>query len=138
MHRLVIFLTTLLAASTAYAADLICTVPAANVTRAVELCEELRVEMRVRSVDWNTNVCASQFLRLGLLAGERTVTRRTIQAVVATAINDAVVTYESTWPKPTRAVCGDGTLDSETPFNEACDDGNNVNGDGCSDSCVVE
>jgi cysteine-rich repeat protein len=32
------------------------------------------------------------------------------------------------------AMCGDGTLDLE----EMCDDGNNIDGDGCSASCTVE
>lgn len=33
-------------------------------------------------------------------------------------------------------VCGDGR--ASIPANEACDDGNAVNGDGCSDTCVIE
>ena len=33
------------------------------------------------------------------------------------------------------AVCGDGTLDTNT---EACEDGNLINGDGCDDTCAVE
>ena len=31
-------------------------------------------------------------------------------------------------------ICGDGTVDSE----EECDDGNNVNGDGCDENCKIE
>jgi cysteine-rich repeat protein len=33
-------------------------------------------------------------------------------------------------------VCGDGQ--ASVPANEACDDGNAVNGDGCTDTCTVE
>jgi cysteine-rich repeat protein len=33
-------------------------------------------------------------------------------------------------------VCGDGI--ASVPANEACDDGNAVNGDGCSDTCMIE
>lgn len=33
-------------------------------------------------------------------------------------------------------VCGDGR--ASVPANEACDDGNAINGDGCSDTCTVE
>jgi cysteine-rich repeat protein len=36
----------------------------------------------------------------------------------------------------TRALCGDGTLNPTA--GEFCDDGNNLNGDGCSTDCVVE
>lgn len=32
------------------------------------------------------------------------------------------------------SVCGDGTLDAD----EVCDDGNTMDGDGCSSTCAVE
>jgi cysteine-rich repeat protein len=35
-------------------------------------------------------------------------------------------------------VCGDGYKDSEGAAQEACDDGNNQNGDNCSKTCVIE
>lgn len=35
---------------------------------------------------------------------------------------------------PNEPVCGNGTVEE----GEACDDGNNINGDGCSNSCVIE
>ena len=38
------------------------------------------------------------------------------------------------WPLAAWAVCGDGHLES----SEACDDGAQVPGDGCSASCTVE
>ena len=34
-------------------------------------------------------------------------------------------------------VCGDGFKDNANPRQEACDDGNQVNGDGCSNSCTT-
>jgi cysteine-rich repeat protein len=121
---------------TATAADLTCTVPAANVTRAQELCDELRIQLRIRSSEWDNDVCATQFLRIGLVAGERASATRTARAAVSGDVNDAVVLFQSTWPKPTAAACGDGTEDTE--FGEECDDGNTANGDGCSDSCTNE
>jgi len=138
MKRLVAVIFTLFLAIPAGAADLVCTVPAANVARSVELCEELRLQLRVRSTEWSNDVCASQFLRIGLLAGERNISKRLANTAVATLVNDAIVTYESTWARPTAAICGDGVLDSEAPFLEACDDANLINGDGCSDSCTIE
>lgn len=32
-------------------------------------------------------------------------------------------------------LCGDGVVDAEAPLSEVCDDGNNINGDGCSVDC---
>ena len=120
------------------AATLNCTLPAANVARGLELCEELRVQLRVRSAEWTNDVCATQFFRLGLVEGERRSSTRTANASVAAAVNDALTSFQSTWVRPTRATCGDGTLDTEVPFSEQCDDGNNTDGDGCDSSCVSE
>ena len=138
MRLLSISLLALIGPGAAFAAVLECTVPAANVARAQELCELLRQDLRVRSTEWDNDICASAFLRIGLLQGERIASRRVASATVATAVNDAVTDFEATWVKPAQAICGDGTLDTEEPFNEACDDGNNTNGDGCDESCVVE
>lgn len=122
--------------TSADAVDLVCSLPAENVDRSVELCEELRLSLHVRTTDWNNDVCASQFLRIGLIEGERRSTRRSFNRTLSTAIGEAVESFKSTWPKATAAICGDGTLDTE--FGESCDDGNVVNGDGCSASCVTE
>ena len=42
----------------------------------------------------------------------------------------SLIALEST----AEATCGDTTLDS----NEACEDGNLINGDGCDDTCAIE
>lgn len=34
--------------------------------------------------------------------------------------------------------CGDGTINTASPYNEQCDDGNRGNGDGCDIDCQVE
>ena len=34
--------------------------------------------------------------------------------------------------------CGDGIIQTQAPYNETCDDGNRVGGDGCSGICQVE
>jgi cysteine-rich repeat protein len=44
------------------------------------------------------------------------------------------VLNEEVPPPPPPPVCGDGNLDA----GEQCDDGNNVNGDGCSAECCIE
>jgi len=128
----------LLLPSIAGAATVTCTIPDANVARTVQLCEELRQSSRVRSAEWSNQICANQLLRAALVADERRVTNNTASQTVTSTVNDAVVLFQSTWPQPARATCGDGILDTEPPFNEACDDGNTVNGDGCSNSCGIE
>ena len=53
------------------------------------------------------------------------------------AVDAIILQFDTDWPQPyTQARCGDGTLDIE--FGEECDDGNNVNGDGCSRNCEIE
>lgn len=139
--KLLIFLVSIIfftSVTSAFSADLTCTVPAANITRSVELCEELRINMRVRSSEWDNNICSTQFLRIGLLAGERTSSRKTANETVATLVNDAVDLYLSTWPNLVEAFCGDTILDTEEPFNEECDDGNTVGEDGCDGGCLIE
>lgn len=39
------------------------------------------------------------------------------------------------WPEEPSAICGDGEINNE---GEYCDDGNTVNGDGCSATCQIE
>jgi len=128
----------LLATAPALAADLTCTIPAANVARAIELCDELRQSLRIRSTEWNNDICATQFFRRGLREGERLSTTRSESEAAAAAITAAVDLFESTWSPPSTAICGDGTTDTEAPFEEECDDGNNADGDGCSNACRTE
>jgi hypothetical protein len=121
-----------LIATPALAADLTCTVPSAAIPRAQELCEELRVSLRVRPADWSNDVCATELLRQGLLQAERKVTKREAQATVNTAISDAVSAYEGDHPRAvTHSFCGDGITDSE--FGEECDGGGS-----CTADCRVQ
>ncbi len=136
MKTLIILLAMFVAAPAA-AVDLVCTVPAAAVTRAGERCEILRGKRQVRAGEWSNDICATEILRLGLLAVERSDATRTAQMANASAVNDAVSANEANHPSATTSVaCGDGTADAE--FGEACDDGNRENGDGCSDVCESE
>jgi cysteine-rich repeat protein len=136
--RTLIALFVLFAAVPALGATVTCTLPNDNVTRATELCDELRKRLRVRSSEWDNNICASQFLRIGLLDQERRTSRNTAREAVANDVSTALNDFKSTWAVPTAAICGDGTLDTEAPFLEECDDGNNTDGDGCDSACVSE
>ncbi len=136
MRILVTFWLLVFTTQAARAVDLTCTVPAAVVSRGVELCSELRLTLRVRAADWNNNVCATEFLRLGFLQAEKTSTRRAAQAAVRDAVTTAIDTFDARFPRTPAAVCGDGTLDVE--FGEECDDGDNDDGDGCGSRCKNE
>ena len=133
---LIVFVSAVMFASTSSAVDLVCSVPTSNVTTASELCESLRLELRVRASEWNNNVCATEYLRRGLVQGVGRRARRTFTATVRTAVGEAVRDFGSTWGVPLQALCGDGVLDQE--FDEECDDGNKENGDGCDSSCLIE
>ena len=136
MKRILATLIFMAVATPSMAVDLTCTLPTDYIARGVELCEELRVRLRVRSSEWDNSVCASEFLRVGMLKGDRDSTRLASQQTVSQAVNDAVDSFNVDWPRITAAFCSDGTLDTE--FGEECDDGNQVNGDGCDDACIIE
>jgi len=103
------------------AAEVACFVPGAAVARTTQLCETLRVQMRVRKAEWSNSECASEFLRRGLRSFEASVTERNARDVVRTARRDALTVFDSKHPtRPAAAVCGDGIIDTE--FGEACDD----------------
>ena len=120
------------------AADLTCTVPpGAAVTKAIELCEVLRLRLSVRAADWDNDVCATEFLRIGLETGERTRARNEAAATTRTVVRDAVAAFRADHPPSVAsAFCGDTIVDVE--FGEECDDGNDVDGDGCSVDCQTE
>jgi cysteine-rich repeat protein len=120
-------------AGQAIAADLTCTLPAAYVSRGVELCEELRLRLNVRTADWSNDACASEFLRIGFLAGDKKSVQRASSSTVSDAVNDAVASFTTAWPRIVAATCGDGTPDTE--FGETCDDGNASSNDDCTNSC---
>lgn len=120
----------------AMAVDLVCTLPNAYIARGAELCEELRKDLHIRSSEWSNSECASQFLRIGLLEGDRLSAKRAARRTVNDAVNDTISDFAAAWPILIAAGCGDGILDIE--FGEECDDGNRTSGDGCSSSCTTE
>jgi cysteine-rich repeat protein len=120
------------------AVNLTCTLPNSAVPRAQELCEELRVRLRVRSSAWNNNVCASEMLRIGLLEANRVSAKAVGRQAAEAAARPLLDDLTTRLPKPISARCGDAILDTEGPFNEQCDDGNQEDGDGCDSSCQTE
>ena len=136
MRRL-LFSLVLLLALPAQAADITITVPDAAVAELQTLCEEIRLRYRVRTSDWTNALCAQTLVRIGATDVRRRVTRRSFNQSVNSAVATDVESFHTDFPFGfTPAVCGDGTLDGE--FGETCDDGNNIDGDGCSASCEVE
>jgi len=135
MGYLITIMLALIMAGPAMAVDLVCSVPDANVPRGIELCEELRESLGVRPADWGNGKCATEFLRIGMLLGEKTSTTRLYRSTVNVAVRDAVALFGSTWPAIKAAECGDGILDEF--IGEECDDGNDVLGDGC-ELCAIK
>ena len=126
-----------LVAGFASAADLTVTVPASAVPKAVEMCELLRQEIRVRAGEWSNDLCATLFLRVGLRVYVDRFGRQGAQQTIDDAVQAEIDTYDTNWPVPyTAAYCGDGVTDIE--FGEECDDGNTVPGDGCDEGCRNE
>lgn len=114
------------------AADLVCTVPAGAVTRATQLCEELRLERRIRVSEWSNDICATEILRIGLLEVERRVTERDQDLIHEAAVKDTLSKLKTDFPRVDAVVCGDGIVDTE--FGEECDPPNHAD---CLRDCTV-
>lgn len=126
-----------LVAGAVSAANLTVIIPSEAVPKGVEMCEILRNELRVRSSEWSNNLCATIFTRIGMRVYVARDERRGAQQTIDDLVQVEVDLFDTNWPKPfTRAVCGDGTLDTE--FGEECDDDNVISGDGCSAKCRIE
>jgi cysteine-rich repeat protein len=126
-----------LVAGLAFAANLTVTIPSAAVPNAQDMCEELRLELRIRTADWTNDVCASFFTRIGVRVFVGRVERRGLVQQQDAAVQAALDQFDADWPPlMAAATCGDGVLDTE--FGEECDDGNLVDGDGCDGTCSIE
>ena len=126
-----------LAAGAVSAASLTVVIPQPIVAKAQETCEILRNELRVRSSDWSNDLCATIFTRIGLRVYVARDMRQGQQQIVDAAVDAEIVLFDTKWAEPfTRSECGDTITDDE--FGEECDDGNLVNGDGCSRKCQIE
>jgi len=127
----------LLMASPASAATFTVTVPGTVTSTASGICEVLRVELESTQANWSNDLCATHLTRIGMKQVQRRATRAAAQQAVNQNVNTALDSFESEWPRPgVRAVCGDGTTDTE--FGETCDDSNTTPGDGCDERCRTE
>jgi cysteine-rich repeat protein len=127
----------LLSVGAASAADLICTVTPSGVARGTELCNILRVEMRIPLSRWDNDACATEFLRRGLRDYDAATTRSAARLAVANDVRLALKAFDANhWFPIAPALCGDDEIDTE--FGETCDDGNNDPGDGCDEMCQSE
>lgn len=127
----------ILTASASMAADLIVTVPAAAVPDALARCDELRVTYKVRAAEWDNDLCATVFTRLGLRNFTVSQERKDATQTVTDAVQTAIGQFDLDWAEPfVSAYCGDDIIDVE--FGEECDDGNSTPGDGCDEQCLNE
>ena len=138
MRRLLISLSILMFAGSAMAADIVLTVPNPAVAKIVELCEELRQQLRIStdSALWSNELCATEVFRIGM----REVDKRTETLAARQTVNDQVSnsldSWDASYPRTPASQCGDSVIDTE--YSEQCDDGNTVAGDGCDSSCQTE
>ncbi len=110
-------------------------VPVRYGARLVALCEDIRVQNRRRT--FPNPVCARFLIFTGamqlLQEMKQTEGNNAARAIVASALSD----FNNDFPLdlPPRVNCGDGILDTE--FGEACDDGNEIENDGCT-GCQID
>lgn len=120
------------------AADIaaVCTIPTANEAQMAALCETFRTTHRIASAAWSIDDCTSEFMRRGARRYSRDVNRSAAVRAKDTAIKTNTDTFDAEHPEAfTRTTCGDGIVQGE--FGETCDDGNRIQGDGCS-RCLIE
>lgn len=110
-------------------------VPGNVVTKAQQLCEQLRKDLRARSM---TNPeCAQEFFRRGLRDFAARKIRDDARSQAQDTARAELDQFDQAFPVQLDiAMCGDGVVDTE--FGEQCDDANQDNGDGCSGSCQNE
>lgn len=139
MTYLVIFILSVIVGSAAAQTAVIdCTVTTAAVPRLRELCEIQRSKLPAPPSRWGDPECATFMLWKGLMAAEREDTRSTVRATVRQQETDAHNEFLTNYPQPTLpAVCGDGVVEDFAEHAEACDDGNQVNGDGYENDCTL-
>jgi len=137
MKRLVIVLLLVLASS-ARAADIVLTVPDPSITRIVELCEELRKQLRVSTDSglWSNELCATEVFRIGMREVDKRVETKAARATVNDQVSASLGEWDANYPRTPPSICSDNVTDTE--LGETCDDGNLINGDGCSDECLIE
>jgi cysteine-rich repeat protein len=113
-----------------------CKLPTAAVPEARDvLCENLRQRLGRRSAGWSVVECASWLLGVGLEEEKRKVAKKEARELTSGHVSDEMNAWHALWPEPVRAICGDGIVDTEAPFFEVCDDGNQVDDDGCDNVC---
>lgn len=106
-----------------------------------------RVEQAIaRLLDevWDVELMEARIDALGALLDESSHDEPAFVAEVAAhhasreALNRLLRSTEEAWRPATAATCGDGAVGGNELCASMCDDGNRVDGDGCSAQCTVE
>ena len=138
MKRILLSLSILMFAGSAMAADIILTIPNASSARVVELCEELRQQLRIStdSALWSNELCATEVFRIGMREVDKRTETKAAKATVSQQVNTSLDSWDANYPRTPPSVCGDTVVDTE--YGETCDDGNLIALDGCDSSCIIE
>ena len=139
MKRIVILIAAMVFySSQARAADIVLTVPDPSVARIVELCEELRQTLRIStdSALWSNELCATEVFRIGMREVDKRTETKAAKESVYLQVNTSLNSWDASYPRTPASFCSDSVVDTE--YGEQCDDGNEVDGDGCDSSCQTE
>jgi cysteine-rich repeat protein len=113
-----------------------CRIPDPGYPRFQALCEALRIEERQLPADWGEVKCASEFMRRGKRRFAVSRAEWTAKYTVQDAKRDEENNHDANHGKAfVRTWCGDGIEQLE--FGEECDDGNDIETDGCNSSCEI-
>ena len=112
------------------AATFTVTVPPGPATaNAAARCNEVRIEQRIRTDEWDNDACANVMTWAGVREATQNSAKATRSASISSCTSDANNVFQTTmndfgtdWPFPAvRSSCGDSQTDTE--FGEDCDDG---------------
>lgn len=114
-----------------------CVIPTAAESAFSVMCEEFRTAHRIAEDDWNIGKCASEFMRRYARQYRQALAKQAAEATRDATIRTLVQALDDQISENfTRTTCGDGVLQME--YDEFCDDGNKVAGDGCDLDCLIE
>ncbi len=138
-----------LVALPAYAVEVTINLPDEVQTEDLPMCEELRKQMKATPASWSSKVCVEELTRRGLREFKRDTVVRESETQRQSDLTTERDLYDARFPvdepvagrpdPPNIMRCGDGELENDPtiPYVEECDDGNDVDGDGCS-ACTID
>ena len=103
-------------------------IPTDATPNLVAQCEELRKSLARSPTEWNNGAqplsnCAKEFIRIGSREFTKSSSRTLRNQQAADLVDTDMATYDTNFPRPSQAFCGNSVVDNFDNFNEQCDDG---------------